>query len=168
LQLICAEIRDTAFAVFPFVKLLRREVDAYTEDQSLPRGLLHGDLFPDNALWSDDDSLIGVVDFEEACIGPLVLDVAMTIVGFCFPKKTNTLSRPLYQTFIRSYERVRPLSELERQQLPQFVRFSCLSIAFWRFRQFNVRYPDRENSERYREMLQRVEQYNEADYTLLQ
>ena len=46
---------------------------------ALPRGLVHGDLFVDNALFSGDG--LTLIDFEEAAHGPLVLDLGMALVG---------------------------------------------------------------------------------------
>jgi hypothetical protein len=36
---------------------------------SLPSGLMHADLFPDNALWKADDHLVAIVDWEEVSAG---------------------------------------------------------------------------------------------------
>ena len=49
--------------------LLARLVRDYESFGSadLPRGLIHGDLFKDNALFLDQDRLSGVIDFYHAC-----------------------------------------------------------------------------------------------------
>jgi len=49
----------------------------------LPKGFIHGDVFPDNTIFKAD-KLMAIIDFEEFCVDSLLFDVAMTINGFCF------------------------------------------------------------------------------------
>jgi aminoglycoside phosphotransferase (APT) family kinase protein len=49
-----------------------------------PLCLLHGDFWPGNLLFSDDESLIGVIDWEDACIGNPLSDLAISRLDvFC-------------------------------------------------------------------------------------
>ena len=64
------EVTGTAFERHPFVRLLKEEVDKVPTEE-LPTGALHGDIFPDNALWREDDTLVGIIDWEEICAGRL-------------------------------------------------------------------------------------------------
>jgi len=45
-------------------------------------GVIHGDLFLDNALF-DHDTLSGVLDFSEACEGDFLFDLAVVAVSWC-------------------------------------------------------------------------------------
>jgi homoserine kinase type II len=49
----------------------------------LPSGLVHGDLFRDNVLWSGG-SIAALLDFESAHSGPFVYDLAVTILSWSF------------------------------------------------------------------------------------
>jgi homoserine kinase type II len=138
----------------------------FTPATGLPQGLIHGDLFPDNAMFSATDQLVGILDLEEISWGPLVLDVGMTIVGCAYPQ-ANTLSWPHVRAILRGYERVRPLTADERPQLPSAIRFAALSIAFWRYRQFNVRHPELNKQQAYRVMFDRARQVPDQFWDLL-
>jgi len=45
-------------------------------------GIIHGDLFLDNALF-EEDRLSGVLDFSEACEGDFLFDLAVVAVSWC-------------------------------------------------------------------------------------
>jgi len=133
------------------------------EQADLPRGIIHGDLFPDNALFSvENDQRLGVVkaivDWEEVCLGEFVLDLGMTICGCCFPnKEENKLDMKLSQALLDGYQKVMTsFSQKENQLLLEMVEFSCISIAFWRFRQFVVREPKAGHQDKYKEMMVRI------------
>ena len=45
----------------------------------LPAGFIHGDGFLDNILCADDGALAALVDWEDSCVAPYVLDVAVAV-----------------------------------------------------------------------------------------
>ena len=47
-------------------------------EQSIPRVVVHGDFGPHNLLFSDDDAL-GLIDFDNACLGDPAIDIAPLI-----------------------------------------------------------------------------------------
>jgi len=103
-------------------------------DPSLPHGLVHGDIFPDNCMYSKDGkSLVAIFDFEEVSYSPLVLDVVLTIAG-CFYRSDGTLDEEKTFAFLEQYEKARPLTRKELRVLPKMMKFALLSLAFWRFR----------------------------------
>ncbi|KAL6057769.1 Homoserine kinase [Balamuthia mandrillaris] len=153
------EVKGTAFADHDFVRFLSstlEELKEAVEDPSLPQGMVHGDIFPDNVIFSEEGRVVGIVDFEEVCLGPTILDVGMTIVGCCYPKD-NKLDEELAKTFLTAYRKVRPLSDAELRMLPAFIKYAALTIAFWRFRQFNLRYPNEQRKNDHEPMVERIE-----------
>ena len=89
----------------------------------LPRGVIHADLFPDNALFTDG-ALTGVIDFYFACMDALAYDLAVCLNAWCFDGPRYNLERG--RTMIAAYESVRALSALEREMLPTLVRGAAL------------------------------------------
>ena len=156
------EVQDTQFATHPFVESLKSELETMESqlNMPLPMGLLHGDLFLDNTLF-DGEKMVAILDFEEGCYDTLLLDIGMTIIGCCYAPE-HRLNLKAVQKFLDAYNAMRPLIESEWQHLDCFVHYAALSIAFWRFRQFNVRRPDAQRANTYQEMIIRSEQWTIA------
>lgn len=94
----------------------------------LPQGLIHNDLFPDNTLFQGNE-LNAIIDFECACVDTLMLDVGMTIYGFCLVD--DVLDQELLATFLTAYERERKLSEAEKELLPQYILWAAATWNYW-------------------------------------
>ena len=144
----------------PFVSFLRSELARLQPALSSPAvssaSVLHGDLFLENVLFSTDGQLLALIDWEELCSGPRLLDAAMTVVGCCYTARQQ-LDEQLTTAFLSQYCSRHPLSAAECELLLDFVCYACLSIAFWRFRQFNVRVVDPARTGAYEQMVQRIE-----------
>ena len=119
--------------------------------QTLPRGLVHGDIFCDNMLYVND-RLEAIIDFEEACHYYKIFDLGMCALGCCvenghvLPDKVRAL--------IQGYERGRKLETEERKQLRLFIEYAAVATAYWRFRQYNIVYPGKEMANHYLEIKQ--------------
>ena len=98
--------------------------------QNLPSGVIHGDLFPDNVFFRNDD-LSGLIDFYFACNDQLAYDVAICLNAWCFE---NDLSFNVTKAakLLRSYNRTRPLSAEEMTALPVLARGSALRFLLTR------------------------------------
>ena len=115
----------------------------------LPRGFVHGDLFFDNMLF-EDGTLKALLDFEEACNYYRVFDLGMAAVGCCAPKGKFSLART--GALVKGYQSLRPLEPAEREALQLHVEYGAVATSFWRYRQYNVRNPDREMRDHYKAM----------------
>ncbi len=115
----------------------------------LPKGLIHGDLFPDNSVFRGE-KLAAILDFEEVCYYYLVFDLGMCAAGCCCP--SGTLSLPLTAALVDGYQSVRPLSGLEKELFKLHLEYGAVATSFWRYRQFNIRFPDPGKKSLYREM----------------
>ncbi len=89
----------------------------------LPRGVIHADLFPDNALFAGGE-LTGVIDFYFACTDALAYDLAVCLNAWCFDGPRYDVERG--RTMIAAYTALRPLSALELDMLPHLVRGAAL------------------------------------------
>jgi len=112
--------------------------------EELPCGLIHGDVFPDNTIYKGD-KLIAIVDFEEVCTDKLLIDVGVTINGFCFVD--NKLDGSLLESLLTSYTSVREMSSKETELLPHYIEWGAFSMLAWHLsyllREFDPRKMDR-------------------------
>jgi homoserine kinase type II len=140
----------------PFLHRLRTEAIILDQEipKNLPTGVIHGDLFPDNVLGSNGE-VTAILDFEECCVEVLVLDIAMSLVGFGWQDGCPVESRWL--AIISGYESVRILTDEEWVALPILHRYATLSVAAWRYWQFVINIPNTEHTNRYVEMVERID-----------
>jgi homoserine kinase type II len=141
--------------VEPFVEMLSSQIAELRSffPSNLPRGVLHGDLFPDNVIGSGG-GVSAILDLEEAWIGPMAFDLAMSCVGFGWDGTEPVWGR--WRALFDGYQSVRRLTEEEIASLPFLHRFATLSIATWRFWKHNLSEPDETLSGRYVEMVDRL------------
>ena len=120
------------------VRVLDDEV-GYLEnylDNNLPKGIIHGDLFPDNVKFKGS-RLVGIVDFEAACRGKLIYDLATAVNAFCYFDNRYQIDR--FEPLITGYEVLRPLSLPEWDSFPNELRFSALRFTVTRIKDFYLR-----------------------------
>lgn len=79
----------------------------YIQASDLARGIVHADLFPDNALFNDNQ-LTGVIDWYFASIDHYLWDLAVAAVAWA--EQDNIIENAL----LAAYEDIRPLSRTER------------------------------------------------------
>ena len=109
--------------------LFKQEIDfqlSYSRTR-LPRGLIHADLFKDNALWQNT-TLTGIIDFYYACDDALLYDIAVTANAW-FTNSDGSLNPQLCSAFLTAYHLQRPLTDLEHEAWPVMLRAAAL--RFW-------------------------------------
>jgi homoserine kinase type II len=122
-------------------------------DQDLPRGIIHGDCFPNNTIFQGD-TLVAIIDFEEACVDHLLMDIGMTINGFCF--KDNELDPMLMNVFLKAYNKVRPLIQKEIELLPHYIQWGAHGMISWHLRHYLMDRRNEKQLERVMELMNRV------------
>jgi len=122
---------------------------------SLPCGVIHGDLFVDNILFEGDD-VSGIIDFYYAHDAPFAMDIAISLNAQAVLLTAADDNR--IKAFMDGYQSVRPLQEDELEALPLLLRLAAL--RFWVSRLYDALFPrggamvQTKNPEEYRRKLQ--------------
>jgi homoserine kinase type II len=98
--------------------------------RSLPSGIIHADLFPDNVFFLGE-KLSGVIDFYFACNDYLAYDLAVCLNAWCFEPDGSfnaTKARQMYA----SYDAVRKLTPDERAATPILARGAAMRFLLTR------------------------------------
>ena len=136
-----------------FLLTLKSSRSIYEKLDKLPKGIIHGDLFPDNVIRQNDGNLF-LLDFEEVCNDILAFDLAMTFVGFGWEDGEPINDR--WVAILEGYQSVRKLTKEELDALPDLHKLATLSIAAWRYWQFKINLPGTKHEDRYLEMTDRL------------
>ena len=94
--------------------------------QGLPEGIIHGDLFRDNALFNQH-GLCGVFDFHHAGYGYWLFDLAVAINDWCWD--SDALDRKKTFAMLREYNAIRKLDAMEYWVFPYFLLYAA--VGFW-------------------------------------
>ncbi len=98
--------------------------------RSLPSGVIHADLFPDNVFFLEN-RLSGLIDFYFACTDQLAYDVAVCLNAWCF-EVSGQFNLTKSQALLRGYCSVRALSADELAALPVLARGAALRFLLTR------------------------------------
>ena len=133
----------------------------------LPKGLIHGDLFYDNILFtslsSNSTAFRAFIDFEEACNYYLVFELGMGILGCCI--KSNTIDINKARAFVRGYQQERPLVDEEKESLQLFVQYAAVALSYWRFNKYNIKEPHESMAMQHWEMVEVAKNISEISDT---
>ena len=121
----------------------------------LPEGLVHGDLFFDNVLFTKHE-FRALIDFEDATRHYLIFDLGMAVTGMC---AGGILRLPATaRALLAGYQQVGKLEKHELETLPLFIEYSALATACWRFWQYHINAPDVEMAEKHLQMMKFAEE----------
>ncbi|SDT16984.1 homoserine kinase [Pseudomonas oryzae] len=93
----------------------------------LPQANLHGDLFHDNVLF-DGNYLSGVIDFYNACSGPMLYDLAIAANDWC-SEPCGEFDGHRLNALLAGYAALRPFTAAEAELWPAMLRIAC--VRFW-------------------------------------
>ncbi len=128
-----AEVFARADTVKPGTKaLIADELEALARawPRSLPRGIIHADLFPDNVLFLGD-RVSGLIDFYFACTDDLAYDLAICLNAWCF-EPDLAFAADKARALLSSYGRARALRPEEVAALPILARGAAMRFALTR------------------------------------
>ncbi|MEO5702915.1 MAG: homoserine kinase [Gammaproteobacteria bacterium] len=120
-------------------QLLTAELHFQTQVQlgDLPQGVIHADLFRDNALFVGD-SLTGIIDFYYACNDALLYDLAVTVNDWC-SHPDGQLDHPNLRALLSAYQQQRAFHPGEHAAWPAMLRAAAL--RFWLSRLQDMHFP---------------------------
>lgn len=95
-----------------------------------PRGLIHGDYFPDNVFFADG-YLSGVIDFHFVCDDAFGYDLAIAINAWCFDEN-NVFQPDRMEAMMRGYQSARALDDGEKRVMPVWLRAAALRFTLSR------------------------------------
>lgn len=103
----------------------------------LPQGVIHADLFCDNALF-DGDKLSGIIDLYYACNAPMLYDLAVMVNDWCrvhADKPTEIeFDAEKIQTMVTHYQSQRILTAEEQAAWPSALRLAALRFFLSRLK----------------------------------
>ena len=119
--------------------LINKELEnlSYCLEKNLPSGVIHSDLFRDNAMFVDDN-LTGVIDFYYACNGYYLYDLAIIVNDWCL-NKDMTINLQRQDALVNSYNKNRLIEKSEKEAWPNALRHAAL--RFWLSRLHDKHFP---------------------------
>jgi homoserine kinase type II len=99
---------------------------------TLPLGLIHGDLFIDNVLFTEGPSpkLAALLDFEQASWGRFAYDLAVTTLAFAYGR--DDFRADVTRALLEAYASVRKPTPEERAAFGAELRFAACRFAVTR------------------------------------
>lgn len=105
---------------------------------SLPCGVIHNDIFPDNILIKDG-FISGIIDFNDSSYAPFIFDLGIVINYWIRINNFSTETEKKYiEIFLNSYESIRKLSSVEKSLLDMGILKMALAFIFLRINKFSV------------------------------
>ena len=129
-------------------------------DPEMTKGMIHGDIFWDNLLFSGDQ-LVAVIDFEEACFYFTLFDLGMSALGCC--GKNGSFDRQKVGALLKGYQQSKVFNIHEKKQLKIFMEYAAVAASSWRYHQYNVKYPDHSLAMSYQELTSMADHVHEMD-----
>lgn len=114
---------------------------AETNWGDLPQGVIHADLFCDNALFNGD-ALSGIIDLYYACNAPFLYDLAVMVNDWCRiddedPAKIE-FDQERIDAMISAYQTQRSLTDEEQVAWPAALRLAALRFFLSRLKDKHV------------------------------
>tara|TARA_B100001057_G_scaffold30839_1_gene28098 strand:- start:6873 stop:7835 length:963 start_codon:yes stop_codon:yes gene_type:complete len=99
--------------------------------KSLPTGIIHADLFPDN-IFFEGKELSGIIDFYFSCNDFYAYEIAICINAWCFEPSNNEFNPTKARSLLKNYNNLREFSIEEVESLPVLTRASALRYLLTR------------------------------------
>lgn len=101
----------------------------FARNQNESMGLIHNDYRPGNVIFDNRDNLVGIIDFDWSCTGPLIKDLALAVVEWSFPDGADEPNFLIFDAFLDGYNSVSEIKIEKNENLYSWIKFSLLSDA---------------------------------------
>jgi len=101
----------------------------FARNQNEVTGLIHNDYRPGNVIFDNGDNLVGIIDFDWSCTGPLIKDLALAAVEWSFPDGSDEPNFLIFDAFLDGYNSVSEIKIEKNENLYSWIKFSLLSDA---------------------------------------
>ena len=119
--------------------LIDKEIEnqIYCTNKNLPEGIIHSDLFRDNAMF-ENEKLTGVIDFYYACNGYYLYDLAIVVNDWCLHNDMS-INLDRQNALVKSYNKNREIEKIEKETWQNALRHAAL--RFWLSRLHDKHFP---------------------------
>lgn len=131
---------------------LAQRILSYKVPAGLPRSVVHGDLFRDNALFLHGE-LSAVIDWESASDGVMIYDLAVCVLAWCFG---DDFDWSLVEALCWAYQAERPLSADEKTAFFDVLLAAAARFAITRIADFEIRGTSGKSKD-YRRFIERID-----------
>ena len=108
-----------AHAFIEQVETILNKVSLYKKNT-----IIHNDFRIQNLLFNHDN-IVAILDFDWACPGNNLKDLAHALVEWSFPDGAQSCWDDIFNAFLQGYESI--FGEINKQELKDWMLFSCLS-----------------------------------------
>ncbi len=134
-QALYAKMEGRLNSIQPDLDMLVRDelqflATAMPKADTLPSGIIHADLFPDNVFF-EDDTVSGIIDFYFACHDMLAYDVAITLNAWCFEPR-GEFNPTKSKLLLSHYQKKRAFTPAEIKAFPILLRGASLRFLLTR------------------------------------
>jgi len=106
-----------------------KEATEFGKNQNESVGFIHNDYRPSNVFFNDSDKLVGMIDFDWSCIGPIIKDLALAAVEWSFPDGATEPVFKIFDSFLDGYNSTANHKWQKDEKLYSWIKFATLSDA---------------------------------------
>ena len=119
------------------INIFKNTLDDYKKlnNKDIPKGTIHGDLFPDNVLFNKKNQITGFLDFYFSDFNYLISDIAIVFLSWCFYFDANNkyiLDFDKINILLKNYSKVRKIHSNEINALKIICKIYCMRFMFTR------------------------------------
>ncbi len=106
-----------------------KEMIKFGKNQNESAGFIHNDYRSSNVFFNDSDGLVGIIDFDWSCIGPIIKDLALAVVEWSFPDGATEPDFKIFDSFLDGYNSIANNKWQKDEKLYSWIKFATLSDA---------------------------------------